>query len=60
MPVILPMDETGLWLDPGVHEKEKLLQMLKPCPDKELELYEVSTRVNSPKNDSAENIQKIK
>ncbi|NTW60376.1 MAG: SOS response-associated peptidase [Nitrospirae bacterium] len=60
MPVIAPPDKYDLWLDPGVQEKEKLLQMLKPYPDKELELYEVSTRVNSPKNDSAENIQKIK
>jgi putative SOS response-associated peptidase YedK len=60
MPVITPPDKYDLWLDPGVQEKEKLLQMLKPYPDKELELYEVSTRVNSPKNDSADNIQEIK
>jgi putative SOS response-associated peptidase YedK len=60
MPVITPPDKIDLWLDPGVQEKEKLLQVLKPYPDNELELYEVSTRVNSPKNDSAENIQKIK
>jgi putative SOS response-associated peptidase YedK len=60
MPVITTPDKIDLWLDPGVHEKEKLLPMLKSYPDKELELYEVSTRVNSPKNDSAENIQKIK
>jgi putative SOS response-associated peptidase YedK len=59
MPVITPPDKYNLWLDPDVHEKEKLLPVLKPYPDKELELYEVSTRVNSPKNDSAENIQKI-
>jgi len=60
MPVITPPDKIDLWLDPDAHEKEKLLPVLKPYPDEELELYEVSTRVNSPKNDSAENIQRIK
>lgn len=59
MPVILPMDDTSRWLDPAVHEKERLLPVLKPCPDKDLELYEVSTKVNSPKNDSKENLQRI-
>ncbi len=56
MPVILARDAVALWLDPSLHEKEKLLPVLKPCPDDELELYEVSTGVNSPKNDSEENI----
>jgi putative SOS response-associated peptidase YedK len=60
MPVITPLDKIDLWLDPSVHEKEKLLPILKPYPNKELELYEVSMKVNSPKNDSAENIQKIR
>jgi len=59
MPAITPPDKFDLWLDPSVHEKEKLLPVLKPCPDDELELYEVSARVNSPKNDSAENIQRL-
>jgi putative SOS response-associated peptidase YedK len=59
MPVILGMDEADLWLDPAIHEKDKLLPMLKPCPDDELELYEVSINVNSPKNDSRENIQRM-
>jgi putative SOS response-associated peptidase YedK len=60
MPVILSQEANGLWLDPAVREKERLLPFLKPCPDKDLELYEVSTRVNSPKNDSKENIERIK
>jgi putative SOS response-associated peptidase YedK len=58
MPVITAQDKVDLWLDPSVHEKEKLLSVLKPCPDDEIELYEVSTRVNSPKNDSKDNIQR--
>jgi putative SOS response-associated peptidase YedK len=60
MPVIAPPDKYDLWLDPDVQEKEKLLPMLKPYPDEELELFDVSTRVNSPKNDSAENIERLR
>lgn len=59
MPVILAPDAAGLWLDPAVHEKEKILPLLKPCPDDELELYEVSASVNLPKNDSEENIKRL-
>ena len=59
MPVILRRDATAIWLDPAVREKEKLLPVLKPCPADELELYEVSSAVNSPKNDTQENIQRI-
>jgi putative SOS response-associated peptidase YedK len=60
MPVIIPPDQYGLWLDPAVQEKDRLLPILKPYPDKELELYEVTTAVNSPKNDSPENIERIR
>jgi putative SOS response-associated peptidase YedK len=60
MPAIASPGEYDLWLDPTVHEKEKLLPMLKPCPTDELELYEVTAKVNSLKNDSPENIEKIR
>jgi len=60
MPVILPRESSGLWLDPAVHEKETLLPVLKPCPSDELEIYEVSSAVNSPKNDTMENVQRLK
>ena len=59
MPVIMPAAKVGLWLDPSVHGTEKLLPVLRPCPDDELELYEVTAKVNSPKNDSPENIERI-
>jgi len=60
MPVIASPNTVDLWLDPTVHEKEKLLPVLKTYSADEIELYEVSTRVNSPKNDSVENIERIK
>jgi putative SOS response-associated peptidase YedK len=59
MPVIAPPDACALWLDPSVHEKERLLPLLEPYPAKEMELYEVSTRVNSPKNDAVVNIERL-
>lgn len=59
MPVITPADKVDLWLDPSVRETEKLLPVLGPYRDDELELYEVTAKVNSPKNDDPENIQRI-
>jgi putative SOS response-associated peptidase YedK len=59
MPVIMQPGEYDLWLAPSVHEKDKLLPVLKPYPGKDLDLYEVSTKVNSPKNDSKENIERL-
>jgi len=59
MPVIAPLEKAAFWLDPSVHEKERLLPLLEPCPDDAIEAYEVSTRVNSPKNDSEELIKRL-
>ena len=59
MPVIVPPEKYGLWLDPEVHENDRLLPLLAPFPDDQLELYEVTPEVNSPKNDSKDNIQRI-
>jgi len=60
MPVILPVDTYDLWLDPRVHDPALLQTLLKPCDPELLEFYEVSTKVNSPKNNSAENIRPLK
>ncbi len=60
MPAITAEEEMDLWLDPEVRERDRLLQVLRPYPDDELELYEVTPKVNSPKNDSAENITRLR
>jgi len=52
MPVILADDEIAHWLDPEVHEPERLLPLIRPCPSEWLTAYEVSTAVNSPSHDS--------
>ena len=50
MPVILPPENYGVWLDPGLDEKEPLMDLLKPYPSEEMEAYQVSRRVNRPAN----------
>jgi len=53
MPVILPRGAPDRWLDPTVGEAA-LRECLVPLPAEDLEAYEVSTLVNSPRNDSPE------
>jgi putative SOS response-associated peptidase YedK len=50
MPVILPPENYGAWLDPDFDEKEPLTALLKPYPSDEMEAYAVSRRVNKPSN----------
>jgi putative SOS response-associated peptidase YedK len=59
MPVIIPKERQQLWLDPSVQDEMKVLPLLQPYPFKDMELYEVSTQVNSPGNNSPENIRPL-
>ena len=52
MPVILAEQDVECWLDPDVHQPERLLPLLRPCPPEWLSAYEVSTAVNSPTHNS--------
>jgi len=58
MPVILQMEEISFWLDPDNHATHELEKMLVPYPEGELDIYPVSDKVNSPKNQDADLIQK--
>jgi putative SOS response-associated peptidase YedK len=49
MPVILDDGAIDAWLEPD-QDTELLRSLLVPCPDDWLTAYEVSTKVNSPKN----------
>ena len=51
MPVILHEKDEGMWFDPQSSDTDKLSTLLKPYPSGEMEVYKVSTIVNSPKND---------
>ncbi len=59
MPVILPPEEYGLWLDPDMREAEPLLDLLRPYPDDVMEAYSVSRFVNSPSNDSERCVESL-
>ena len=60
MPVILPAHLTGAWLDPSIEDPRRLLDLLQPYPDDEMEAFEVSTLVNSVKNNSPECIERTR
>jgi putative SOS response-associated peptidase YedK len=49
MPVILPEQHHAAWL--GETEDVNLKALLVPCPSNHMRLWEISPRVNSPKND---------
>jgi putative SOS response-associated peptidase YedK len=54
MPAILAPDDFERWLDRREEDPARLLALLKPCPNDELVLRPVSTRVNDPGNDDPE------
>jgi putative SOS response-associated peptidase YedK len=56
MPVILPHDVHEQWLTPA-EEPDDLIGLLKPYPPSKMAEEEVSTLVNSPKNDRPECLQ---
>ncbi|WP_153126848.1 SOS response-associated peptidase [Peribacillus tepidiphilus] len=59
MPVILKPEDEKIWLNPSIRDTNELKRLLKPLPEHLMEAYEVSSLVNSPKNNSIELIQKI-
>ena len=59
MPVILHKDDEQTWLNPKVQDSQLLSQYLQPFPQELMEAYEVSSLVNSPKNNQPQCIEKI-
>jgi putative SOS response-associated peptidase YedK len=54
MPVILDSSIIDDWLSPETHEREELESFMKPCSDDWLSAAEISSLVNSPRNNSPE------
>ena len=54
MPVILRKEDEEAWLDPKNNGSPLLQKLLKPCDPQLLFAFEVSTLINSPKNNRAE------
>jgi putative SOS response-associated peptidase YedK len=59
MPVILKPEDEKLWLDPQLTDLTTLNSLLKPLDAELMDAHEVSSLVNSPKNNTIELIQKI-
>ena len=57
MPVILDAGAVADWINPEIHEQKALEEILQPCPDSWLTAVEVSSLVNSAKNNGPELLQ---
>ena len=60
MPVILSKDDEQDWLDPKNENIKDLQKLLKPCAAKLLKAHEISSMVNSPKNNKPEVLTPLK
>lgn len=54
MPVILSPGDWDAWLESEAKDAEGLQSLLKPYPSEDIAAWPVSTKVNSPRNDSLE------
>ena len=59
MPVILPADAYGLWLDPAIRERKEVEHLLRPVSNDELVAIPVSDHVNRTDNDDIRCIEAI-
>ena len=59
MPAIIPKEKEDLWLDPDVTDTDILLDLLRPCPAEEIDMRQVSPKVNIPKYNSPEAIASV-
>lgn len=59
MPVILRKKDEDAWLDPANEDVEALNELLKPCPSSWLKADEISTLINSPRNNRKEALEPL-
>lgn len=59
MPVILPPDAYGVWLDLALRDVEPVQTLLTPYPAADMITYPVSTRVNNPAYDAPDCVTPI-
>ncbi|MEU2001369.1 SOS response-associated peptidase [Rhodococcus sp. NPDC019627] len=58
-PVVLPPSFQEHWLDPTLTEREQVDALIASIPEPRLEPYEVSTAVNSPRNNGPELLEPV-
>jgi len=59
MPVILPQEKYSVWLDQLNTDAASLIPLLKPYPPGEMEIFPVTSKMNSPRFTSQESILRI-
>lgn len=59
MPVVIPPESFGAWLDPAERNVDKVSRMLRPFHPDEMTAYPVSTLVNNVKHDSAKCVEPL-
>ena len=59
MPVILPREWEGTWLDPALNDTERIIKMLKAFPSDKMKSWAVSPVLNSAKIDDLELIKPV-
>ena len=59
MPVIIKPEDYASWIDTNLTDVIKLQAMAQPYPDRLMEAYPVSRKVNSPKYDSPDLIEEV-
>lgn len=59
MPVVLPKSLWDEWLNPNMHDTDRLSQLLLPAPDDVLTMHPVSTDVNNVRNKGKELMEPI-
>ncbi|MBU0593862.1 MAG: SOS response-associated peptidase [Gammaproteobacteria bacterium] len=57
MPVIIRPEDYDTWLDPQVGDITTIQHLTRPYPERFMEAYPVSRRVNNPKNDSPDLVE---
>jgi len=60
MPVIIQPADYAAWLDPELTDVTQIQTMAKPYPERLMEAYPVSRKVNNPLHDSADLIEEEK
>ena len=58
MPVILPQEAWGIWLDPAVQTRE-LRPLLVPYPSEQMRAHRVGTAVGNVRNDGPELLEPV-
>ena len=59
MPVMLPHEAWETWLDPAIQDIEMATKLLVPAPADGIDIYPVSTEVNSVRNKGAHLLERV-